>query len=162
MEWFIPSLIVLVLAGVVVFFAIPKLSPYTLGVIAFIMFTLGVWQHYTMFPYEYKISYVHDLVKQYSGFLMLLGIIFVGIVGVSLMRGDIAVPPNVSSVLPAAITPNLSAITGSTNNKSIFNLGGNTGNKSIFNLGGIATNKPKGILNLGAKNNLASTSFKTV
>lgn len=168
MELFIPSLIVLILGALVLFFVLPKMSPYILGGMAVIMFVLGVWQHYRMFPYEYTASMVGDIAKQYAGFLMLLAVIFAGVVGVSLSQGASSNTNSMSSVA-ATVTNMLPNITGNTkgaNNKSIFNMGGNANNKGgIFNLGGNANNKGS-IFNLGGnqapKNNLASTSFKTV
>jgi hypothetical protein len=174
MELFIPSLIVLVLAGIVCFFVIPQLSPYVLGVVAIIMFCLGIWQHYNMFPYEYSTSAIGALgaVQEYSGFIMIAVVIVGGLVLVSQFFG--ANPPSVESVLPSTIIPDLGLSNG--NSKSIFNLGGNS--KSIFN--SEVSNPLTALTNMIKKNSgnsnpltavtnmfkgnsgIASTSFKTV
>jgi hypothetical protein len=160
MEFFIPSLLVLIFAGITTHFLIPKLSQYVLIVITVLIFTLAVWQHYRMFPYEYTASMVTDLINQYSGFVMLFAVIFAGFVGISLVNNN---KPSNTSNLPSMFAP-------SNNSKSIVTtvtemmpqmsipampdiLGNSKGvnNKGLFNLGG--NNR---------KNNVASTSFKTV
>jgi hypothetical protein len=166
MELFIPSLIVLVLGAIFLFAVLPKLSPYVLGGLAVSMFGLGLWQHYTMFPYEYKMSVASDTIKQYSGFIMLLAVIFAGVVGVLMMHGGN--PPSTEGLIPAM--PAMPNIMGSSNNAkngnnagSIFNLGGN--NAKNGNSGGImgtVANAFKPANNAKKNNNLASPSFKTV
>lgn len=171
MELFIPSLIVLVLAGIVCFFVIPKLSPYVLGVVAILMFCLGIWQHYNMFPYEYNTGPV-GAVKEYSGFIMIAAVIVGGLVLVSQFFG--VSPPSVESVLPSTMIPDLGLSSG--NSKSVFNLGGNS--KSIFS--SEVPNPLTAVTNMIKKNSgnsnpltavsnmfkgnsgIASTSFKTV
>ena len=160
MEFFIPSLLLLIFAGITAHFLIPKLSQYVLIVITVLIFILAVWQHYSMFPYEYTASMVTDLMKQYSGFIMLFVVIFAGVVGISLANNNkssntsnsssMFAPSNnsksivtsVTEMMPQMSIPALPDILGNSkgaNNKGLFNLGGNN-----------------------RKNNVASTSFKTV
>jgi hypothetical protein len=159
MEFFIPSLLVLLFAGITAHFLLPKLSQYVLIVITVVIFLLAVWQHYRMFPYEYTASMVTDLIKQYSGFIMLFAVIFAGIVGISLANNkssnasnssNMFAPSNnsksivttVTEMMPQMSIPAMPDILGNSkgaNNKGLFNLGGNN-----------------------RKNNVASTSFKTV
>jgi hypothetical protein len=165
MEFFIPSLIVLVLGAIFLFALLPRLSPYVLGGLAFSMFGLGLWQHYTMFPYEYRMSVASDTIKQYSGFIMLLAVIFAGVTGVLMVHGGN--PPsaeNGASALPAM--PNImgSSNNAKNNSPSIFNLGGNNA-KNGNGIMASVTNAMNGIMkpaNNAKKNNLASPSFKTV
>lgn len=167
MELFLPSLIVLVLGAIVCFFVIPKMSPYALGVIAIIMLCLGVWQHYKMFPYEYRVSGFTETAKDYSGFIMLAAIILGGVVMVAQFYG--ANPPSATDLIPASIVPDLGlGNMGKNNSKSIFNLGGNN-SKSIFNLGGnnqASSNPLTAVTNMFKNNSkntgIASASFKTV
>jgi hypothetical protein len=165
MELFIPSLIVLVLGAIFLFAVLPKLSPYVLGGLAITMFGLGLWQHYTMFPYEYKASMATDLLKQYSGFIMLLAVIFAGTVGVLVLHGGN--PPAAGEMIPEMpAMPAMPNIMGSNNSKNgnsggIFNLGGNNANgKPANGIMGAVTNAFKA--NNSKKNNLVSPSFKTV
>jgi hypothetical protein len=157
MEFFIPSLLLLLVAGIVVHVLLPKLSQYVLIAVTVLMFILAVWQHYRMFPYEYTASMVTDLIKQYSGFIMLFAVIFAGIVGISLTNNNKtsntsnmlnssnaskSIVSTVTEMMPQMNIPAMPDILGNSkgaNNKGIFNLGGNN-----------------------RKNNVASTSFKTV
>ena len=167
MELFIPTLVVLVLGALFAFVILPRLSPYVLGCLAIAMFVLGLWQHYSMFPYEYRASMATELLKQYSGFIMLVGVIFAGTVLVLFMHGGN--PPAAGDVMPEL--PAMPNIMGSGNAKKnnsggIFNLGGNSNNGKPAN-GIMASvtnvfNGAKPANNAKKNNNVASPSFKTV
>jgi predicted PurR-regulated permease PerM len=169
MELFIPSLAVLFFAAIVCFFILPRMSPYVLGILSLAMFSLGVWQHYSMFPYEYRASMVTNLLQQYSGFIMVLGVIFIGVVGALLFKGPSVNAPS-NSILPAM--PNIfSKNTNNPNNsKGFFNLSGNSGNSGNQGISGaigtVVSNVSKNMSNLmkpmneGSSNNLVSASFK--
>jgi hypothetical protein len=130
MELYIPPLIVLVLGVIVIFLIIPRLSPYVLAGVALLMFSLGLWQHYSMFPYEYKISRPTDILHQYSGFIVLFIIILGCIYGILKMYGVAA--PSVSEMIPEvpAMT-NLPTV----NLPNMFN-GKNGKNANVFNIMG--------------------------
>jgi hypothetical protein len=155
MELFIPSLVVLVVAAVIVFLLLPNLSPYILGVLAISFLVAGVIQHYSMFPYEYRTSMISEALKQYSGFIMIGAMIF-GLLVVLMWSFGLA-PPAVANVIPAMPSlpamPAMPAIPG-------INAPLNGSNRPANNKGGLLgmiapTNNTK-------RNNLASTSFKTV
>lgn len=170
MELFIPSLVVLILGALFGFVLLPRLSPYVLGALAIAMFVLGLWQHYSMFPYEYKESMATEMLKEYSGFIMILAVIFAGTVGVLYMHGGN--PPAAGEMMPEL--PAMPNIMGANNAKKngnnsggIFNLGGNSNNAKPANgILGALTNAVNGNAakpaNNAKKNNLASPSFKTV
>lgn len=176
---FIPSLLVLVLAAIVCFVLLPKMSVYTLGLFSIAIFMLVLWQHYQMFPYEYRASLVADLLRDYSPFVMLAAVILSGLVFVMLAYGGN--PPSVAEVLPAVANVIPGMNTNVTNNaakvannaaKPANNGGGimngitnmmNTGANNIakvFNTG--ANNAGKPANNNGKRANLASTSFRSV
>jgi len=139
MELFIPSLIVLVLGAIVCFAVLPKMSPYTLAVTAMVLFGLGVYQHYSMFPYEYSREQLMLTVQGYAPFIMLGAVILAVVVGIMLAFG--VAPPAVTNAvasMPAMPSLGLGNSSRPANNKSI-NLGGNA-----------------------KRNSLASTSFMTV
>ena len=151
MEWFVPSLLVLVLGAIICIFIMPRMSPYTLGITSVLLFALGIWHHYSMFPYEYPGQYpIKEVFKDYSGFIMIIAVIISGVIGVMVMYGGS--PPAIATILPASIIPNIAMP-----NIAMPNLGmrpANNASKSIFNLGGIANNSKRP--------NIASTSFKVV
>ena len=174
MELFIPSLVVLAFASIFLFIVLPKLSPYVLGIVAITMFGLGLWQHYTMFPYEYKSSLVIEMLKQYSGFIMLAAVIFLGTVGaLAVQGGNSSESENGNNKSEIPMLSNLmgskNGNNASKNQGSIFNLGGNSNNaKPSEGIMASMTNAVNGAMNLmkpannTKKNNVASASFKTV
>jgi len=155
MELFIPSLFVIILGGLVVFFLLPKASAYTLGVMAVLLFCLGVYQHYQTFPYEYNSSNLRELMKDYSPFLMLLATILGLVIGVMVAFGGN--PPALSEAIPdmssiAAIPvslPEIGNIGGNIFGGNGGNFKNNSKNNSMGNMGGNIK-----------RNNVASTSFK--
>ena len=107
-------------------------------------------------------SAASDAIKQYSGFIMLLAVIFAGVTGVLMMHGGN--PPSTGDVMPAM--PAMPNIMGSANNAkgnagSIFNLGGNNA-KNGNGIMASVTNAFKPANNAKKNNNMASPSFKTV
>jgi hypothetical protein len=155
MELFIPSLVVLVIAAVIVFLLLPNLSPYILGILAISFLVAGVYQHYSMFPYEYRTSMISEALKQYSGFIMIGAMIF-GLLVVLLWSFGLA-PPAIANVIPAM--PSLPAMPAMPTIPGL-NAPLNGSNRPANNKGGLLgmiapTNNTK-------RNNLASTSFKTV
>lgn len=153
---FIPSLAVIILGGLVVFFLLPKASAYTLGVMAALLFCLGVYQHYQTFPYEYNSSNLRETMKDYSPFLMLLATILGLVIGVMVVFGGN--PPALSAGIPdmssiAAMPVSL---------PEIGNIGGNVfgGGNGKNNSSGNGMNKVMGNNGNIKRNNVASTSFK--
>jgi hypothetical protein len=120
-----------------------------------------------MFPYEYRASMATEILKQYSGFIMLVGVIFAGTVLVLYTHGGN--PPAAGDVMPEL--PAMPNIMGSNNGKKnnsggIFNLGGNANNGKPANgiMASVANvfNAAKPANNAKKNNNVASPSFKTV
>ena len=144
MELFIPSLLILVLAAVVVFIMMPKMSPYVLGVMALIFLVVGVYQHYSMFPYEYSVANSLEALKDYSGFI-LIGVTIVGLLIIMGWSFGIS-PPSIASVVPTVPEVN------STMNSMLGRPANNKGS-TLLGLVGNGTAK---------RNNVASTNFKVV
>jgi hypothetical protein len=150
MEWFIPSILVLVLSAIVCFMFLPKWSPYTLGLLSFALFFVGIWQHYSMFPYEYKNGSAGSSAQDYAPFIMIGGVILAGIIGISVVRGGSGSGPSVVAI--ANSIPGVASLTGTPANKGTSIFGNNTKNASIASSLGLGNRK----------NNIASNSFKTV
>jgi hypothetical protein len=157
MELFIPSLVVIVLGAIVVFFILPKAAPYTLGAMAALLFGVGVFQHYSTFPYEYKSASLRDMMKDYSPFLMLLATILGLVIGIMVAFGGN--PPSISESMPDMA----GLATMPVSLPSIGNMGSNVfggGNSTAKN-----NSKNSLMANMGMggnvkRNNVASTSFK--
>jgi hypothetical protein len=131
MELFIPSLIVIVIGAIVFFVVLPKMAPYTLGGMAILLFILGMYQHYSTFPYEYSGNF-KEVLQDYAGLVMLVVTILGFIVAIMLVYGGN--PPPLSSLPMVSSLPSLPSLPSSSG------ISGNSGPK---------------------RNNLASNSFKT-
>lgn len=166
MEWFIPSTFVLLLGAIVFFLVLPKLAPYMLGVLAFLLFLIGAWQHYNMFPYEYSDSVLRSVLSDYSPFIMLIAVIFGGLI--SLMTAFGMNPPAIADVMPPMAPANNSkANNGILGN--VFKANNSKANNGILGNVSKANNSKANNGVLGnmfkpnnTKKNLASTSFMTV
>jgi len=170
MELFIPSIAVLFFAALVCFFVLPKLSPYVLGILSILMFGIGIWQHYSMFPYEYRTpSMVTDKLRDYAGFIMIIIVIVIG-TGMVLQSYGLS-PPAVTEMLPEAITAPFS---GANNSRGMFNLSGNSANTGVSGVVNKVTNGINGAVSQVSKsvsnlmnsgnsrsNSLVSPSFRT-
>jgi len=146
MELFIPSLVVIILGGIVFFVILPKMAPYTLGSMAILLFGIGLYQHYQTFPYEYQQSRLRDVLKDYSPFLMLLATILGLVIGVMVAYGGN--PPDISASMPAM--PSLPSIASMPVNMPSLGTNMFSGNTATANKGN----------NIAKRVNVASNSFK--
>jgi hypothetical protein len=71
MELFIPSLFAIVLAALIVMYALPRLSPVVLGILALVLLVLAAYNHYTFFGAEYHISTWQLPLVQYAPYIMI-------------------------------------------------------------------------------------------
>jgi hypothetical protein len=126
MELFIPGLIVIVLGAIVCFILLPKLAPYTLGMMSILLFVVGLYSHYTTFPYEYG-SNMRELMHDYAGLIMLVVTILGFIVAIMLVYGGNPPPmssmPIISSLPAMPAMPSLPSLgnTGPKRNSIISN-----------------------------------------
>lgn len=75
MEFFLPSVLILLLAAAIVFFVFPSLGPLTLAVVSMVLLTLGVYQHWTQFGVEYRLSTWQLGSLAYAPYLMVGGLL---------------------------------------------------------------------------------------
>jgi hypothetical protein len=174
MELFIPSLLTIVLGGVVFAFLLPKFSLYVLGVMSIALFVIGIHQHWKMFPYEYSMSESRQILSDYAPFITLLvtilGLIMMALQltggsggsGAGIMAALPALPamPEMPAMpampeMPALNIPKMPTIADMGMARPANNRGANANagkNKGIMgmNFGG----------NNGKRNNIASNSFK--
>lgn len=75
MELFIPSLLALIFAAVIVMFVLPRLSPVILGVVALVLLILAAYQHYNLFATEYRLSTWQMPLVEYAPFLLIGGLV---------------------------------------------------------------------------------------
>jgi hypothetical protein len=80
MEFFLPSVLVLLLAAAVVFFIFPRFGPLTLAIVSLVLLILGVYNHSTQFGAEYRLSTWQYALTAYSPFV-LIGVLLLAIIG---------------------------------------------------------------------------------
>ena len=155
MELFIPSLLVIILGGIVFVFLLPRFSFHTLGVISIVLFILGIYQHWKTFPYEYAASETKNILKDYAPFIVLL----LTILALSGMAMQMSGGSGLTDIIPPMpAMPELPAMPA-LNMPKMPNISDLTGGRPGNNRGG--NNKARGILAMnGRRNNLASNSFK--
>jgi hypothetical protein len=176
MEFFLPGLAALLIAGLVIFLVLPRLGAPVLAVLSLLLLCYGIYSHYTLFSSEYRFSTWQDRLKFYGPFLI-IGALVLAVLGYMGFlfgsKGANALPAsnNIAGdaqVVEAANTVGngaLSAVTGITNAVGITNNAKVNQNKGVLtNLGQILNNSGanktannKGVmgnLGLGAPNAL--------
>lgn len=95
MEFFIPGLLVLLIAIIISFFVAPKVTPLIAAVASIIFLTFGVYQHYTLFSSEYRLSTWQNGFKVYAPAIMILTILIFIIYAIFAFftKGSIPIPP---------------------------------------------------------------------
>lgn len=71
MEFFLPSILFLLVACGIVFFVIPRFGPLVLAGISLILLILGIYNHYTLFQTEYRLSTWQSGMIGYAPFIMI-------------------------------------------------------------------------------------------
>ena len=110
MEFFLPSLIILILSGIVSFVIIPKISPIIILILSFALLAFGMYHHYKLFADEYRLSTWQEQIRFYApgvaiGSLVLFILIFV----LSLFKHAEVPVPNIPSISPVTTTNTFTA-----------------------------------------------------
>lgn len=75
MEFFLPSVFVLLLAAAVVFFVFPRFGPLTLAIVSLALLVLGVYNHASSFGAEYRLSTWQLALANYPPYVMIGGLL---------------------------------------------------------------------------------------
>jgi hypothetical protein len=79
MEFFLPSLLIILIGTLVAFFIVPKFSPFILAILSVALLAFGIYHHYKLFGYEYAYSTWLDLFKPYAGIVMIGLIVLISV-----------------------------------------------------------------------------------
>lgn len=79
MEFFLPSLLVILIGTLIAFFIVPKFSPFILAILSVALLAFGIYHHYKLFGYEYKYSTWLDQFKPYAGIVMIGLIVLISV-----------------------------------------------------------------------------------
>ena len=79
MQLFLPSLVTIIVAGVCIFFVIPRVSPILIFIISLIFLFIMIQSHYSMFKNEYKLTSWREQLSVFAS-PILISIIVIGLV----------------------------------------------------------------------------------
>jgi len=147
MEFFIPSLIAIILSAAIVMFVLPRLSPVVLGVLAIVFLIISVQQHYSFFSTEYRQSTWQMPLMQYAPYVLLGGLtlfllfFIVNFIGTGSTAS--AAPLQSMNAAIEKVANQIPTIADATN--SIRNAVGMNGRAPANNRGALGSNAPKNI-----------------
>ena len=75
MEFFLPSILFLLVACGIVFFVIPRFGPLVLAGISLILLIMGIYNHYSIFQTEYRLSTWQSGMIGYAPYVMIGGLV---------------------------------------------------------------------------------------
>ena len=79
MEFFLPSILFLLISAAIVFFVIPRFGPLVLAVVSLVLLTIGMYNHYTLFQNEYRASTWQLGLVAFAPYIM-IGVVIVMII----------------------------------------------------------------------------------
>lgn len=99
MEFFLPSILFLLIAAAIVFFVIPRFGPLVLAVVSLVLLTIGMYNHYTLFQNEYRASTWQLGLVAYAPYVMIGAVILMIIMYLTyLLPSGAGVSMNTSNV----------------------------------------------------------------
>jgi len=78
MQLFLPGLVTIIVAGVFIFFVIPRVSHTVIFIISIIFLFIMIQSHYSMFANEYKLTSWRDQLRTFAR-PILISIIVIGL-----------------------------------------------------------------------------------
>ena len=109
MEFFLPSVLLLLIAAAVVFFVIPRFGPAFLAIVSAILLAFGIYKHYTTFGAEYRLSTWQLGLTAYAPYVLVAGLLLaIGIYLLYLLPSSMAA--NTAATAPLASIPIVSTL----------------------------------------------------
>jgi len=108
MEFFIPGLLLFLVSILVVFLVIPRFTPLIVAILSIAFLSYGVYNHYTLFASEYRLSTWQESLKVYAPAIMIITILLYIIYTILAFftSGSVPVP-----AAPSIVQPNESSVT---------------------------------------------------
>jgi len=75
MDFLVPSLFILLLAGFMVKFLVPRVSLFTIFIISVVLLLFTIYSHYKTFGYEYTTNSWRDSIKVYAPTILIVVIV---------------------------------------------------------------------------------------
>jgi hypothetical protein len=175
MEFFIPGLLIFLLAIAISFAIAPRFTPLVVAILSIAFLAFGVHQHYKMFAAEYRLSTWQDGLKIYAPAIMIGAVILFVIYAILAFftKGSVPVPPIPNVTAPAEDTAtnqviqSLNKIGNAVTNKNTnivnkVNDTINNVNKNRNNILGIKPNNQQGEPENKKNNNLSRSFLETI
>jgi hypothetical protein len=149
MEFFIPGLLIFLVAIAIAVVVVPQTTPIIAAVLSILFLAYGVYDHYLLFAPEYRLSTWQDGIKIYAPFIMLAGIILfiIYFIFAFFTGGEVPVPKMEMPTMPEM--PTFNAIKTAANN--VVNNTINGTNKKLNNT------KP-----VNGENTMSRSLFETI
>lgn len=110
MEFFLPSVLLLLISAAVIFFVLPQFGPSFLAIVSAVLLVFGIWKHYSTFGTEYRLATWHLGLIAYAPYIMIAGLLLV--IGIYLLY---LLPASTANNSSASILPSLPSIPTVTN-----------------------------------------------
>jgi hypothetical protein len=147
MEFFLPGLAALLIAGLIVFLVLPRLGAPVLAILSLVLLVYGVYNHYYMFSSEYRYSTWQERLKFYAPFFIIGALIILVIMYMGMLFGTQG-----ASALPASNAPaadsQVAAAANSVGNAALNQAVNVTNAVGLTNNAKVNVNKPA-LTNLG-------------
>jgi hypothetical protein len=159
MEFFLPSILVLLVAAAIVFFVIPRFGPLVLAVVSLILLGIGIYNHYSMFQNEYRLSTWQLGAVAYAPYLLIGAVIVMIILYLTylLPSGSAASGNNTPANANANVKANTINLPPPETATNVITEGANNAIRAAANLANVkvnTTNQPNNPANLGLFGNL--------
>ena len=150
MELFLPSILVIIFAALIIMIILPNFSPLVIVILSVILLTASTYQHFQFFWHEYQQSTWQATLKIFAPGVIIAAIfVYIFIVGSSfLMSGtvpkmpEMELPPasTATNSVTSAINNSMNAVSGAANSlantgSAVVNSIGNAGNAVANSLG---------------------------
>jgi len=173
MEFFIPGLLLFLVAILITFFLVPKATPIVAAILSIIFLAYGVQQHHKLFASEYRLSTWQDGLKVYAPAIMIGAIILYSIISILsfFTGGAVPVPSMPNITIPSAntvtesISQSLNNVSNTISNvtNNVFSLNKAANNKGSSIVGNIGNSISNSLgLNKNRNNNMSRSKFEVV
>jgi hypothetical protein len=149
MEFFIPGLLIFLVAILIAILIVPQATPMIAAVLSILFLSYGVYDHYLLFAPEYRLSTWQDGIKIYAPFIMLAGIILfiIYFIFVFFTGGEVPVPKVEMPAMPEMPT---------------FNGIKNAANNAVNNAVNGTNKKPNNAKSTNTNNTMSRSLFETI
>jgi hypothetical protein len=159
MEFFLPSILVLLVAAAIVFFVIPRFGPLVLAVVSLLLLGIGIYNHYSMFQNEYRLSTWQLGAVAYAPYLLIGVVILMIILYLTylLPSGSSSVNASSNANANANVKPNTINLPPPETATNVITEGANNAIRAAANLANVkvnTTNQPNNPANLGIFGNI--------